>query len=247
MSRQDVKRTPDQLIQVKQKLLYYQSEFKRINRVNEQQAEKLVEQKQTIASLLEKVQQLQEVNEAASTNEPSLTDNKPSPPAQLDAPEQTAIDAFFNYTMILPNMKSVDEQVIIKGNFLIHNRRQEPLKSPVICLAFNKPGIASLSGKLVLSSQRQLDEVIIDDERLEEQWGYAQKDGYKHVRRTGEHWLKPLHTNEIGANDTLSFSQFEVAIPLEKEATLVTLDGFVYGEGLEEGMAAKNKVMIQVP
>ncbi|MFC7063876.1 hypothetical protein [Halobacillus seohaensis] len=151
------------------------------------------------------------------------------------------ITSFFSYNVILPNEDRKDP--IIIGSFVIKNNGTAVLTDPLICLRFQPIDAFSLTAKIG-------SEQIIDQDYSPvpaETWNYInEEEGKEIAEKTGEYWLEPLSTTFLEPGELLSFTNFQIKLNKEKIDRKFKLEGFVYGEELENGLAPLNKITLNV-
>ncbi|GIN17867.1 hypothetical protein J32TS2_32230 [Shouchella clausii] len=218
-------------IQLKQRLLHYRSETVKNERLLRQQEKKLLEQKRIIDGLtdrLEELAQQAEKNSGAGAND-----------YEQNSTRQAIIVPYFSYSILAPSTFEEDETVLVKGHFVIENKGTAPLSTPIICLAFNKPELANLTGK-INRPRAPKDHVAQMNES--DGWSFLEESGDAQAKETGQYWLKPK-TAEIPALSTVMFSNFEIQLPMAATSSVaMQVNGFVYGDEHPEGIPALNAI-----
>lgn len=153
--------------------------------------------------------------------------------------ERTEGIAWFSYTVILPDAAEDEGEISIIGHFNVKNIGNTILHHPIICIRINPPQNGRLGGKIGALTHTAL---TIDGTNTEA-WYYFDKNGKKTGFETGEHWLKPNHSQQILPNDTLTFSN-ELHISPAKEEKYVTIEGYFYSDEIKNGLGALNHIMI---
>jgi hypothetical protein len=146
-------------------------------------------------------------------------------------------EAFFNYTIFLPNREEDEEDVMIMGQFMIKNTGSQTLHHPLLCIRLEPAANARLGGKIAYH------EHLAEIDTLE-QWQFVHEDWKEKIRETGEYWLKPKHCLELAPGETLVFSNFELQMRESDIAQLMVAEGFVYAQELREGIASLNTISI---
>lgn len=223
---QHLQRNNDSLIQLQQKNIHYRSEISRLNLLIEKYEKQLQVNKGEVERLKEQLQFVE--SEKNDVLNKSVT--KPI--------------AFFNYSVILPELSNDDEAIIV-GNFTIRNIGNTPLSYPTICLKITPQQVAGkLAGKIrYRTNVKQTNEIQILEDAASEEWIFVDRNWQEKVLEKGEYWLKPTHKSIIPPNEELHFSMFELALNI-KEARTLKINGFAYFEQLTEGITALNTVQI---
>lgn len=97
----------------------------------------MLEQKRIIDGLTDRLEEL-----APKLKNSGANDYEQNPT------RQAIIVPYFSYSILAPSTFEEDETVLVKGHFVIENKGTAPLSTPIICLAFNKPELANLTGKI---------------------------------------------------------------------------------------------------
>ncbi|GAF66853.1 hypothetical protein BTS2_3758 [Bacillus sp. TS-2] len=213
-------------IQYKQKILHYRSELKKLTSTIEKKDKILQEQKDTITFLKEKLSEAPQEHLIQSSHSQTLT--------------ELSISSFFSYSIMIPKD---DDQISVKGHFIIKNKGMLPVHEPLICLVVNQPQAIHLSGKINHPKQRKLNDYLVDNEELYQSWDFIENHSLKEARKSGKYWLKPTDFPVLNANDVLSFSDFELEIRRQKEGVTFSIDGFIYGQEIPDGLSADNQII----
>jgi hypothetical protein len=229
MSKSPQSKNPSAVnIQTQQKLLYYRSELSKLRTTIEKQEKKIKEQDESIHSLITKV------------NEQSDHIDHP-----LQEKDDTFIplqcDCYFSYTLVIPKQAD-DEPITIIGDFIIRNTGSTPLHDPVICIEFNHPKLANLSGKIKYGPSTLTDQYIVTDEIQQESWEFVEGTTLKDAKKSGLFSLQPLNRTPLRTNETLSFSHFEIQIPTDIDKSEVVVQGYMACKEFPEGVASLNKM-----
>ena len=220
-------------IQLEQKLLHYRSELKKFQRIIHLQKKKLTSQEEEIQSFKKSI-----------SNQISPHFNEPI--SNKIQENMAGIYAYFAYSTLFPSSPSKDseEPCIINGNFIIRNETGLPLHDPLVCLSFNKPELANLSGKINQNKQHYATEHIMADENVLS-WNFLEDHSIKKVRETGEFWLRPNKT-ELVDQEELTFNQFEILLPYHGKPFSVSINGYIYGKEIPEGRRALNAIICNI-
>ena len=123
-----------------------------------------------------------------------------------------------------------DTSNLIIGNFHVKNASSEPVVSPTILLKIGCDEEFQFMGKYKLPDQSP-HMYNYEWERLELQ----------DFDPDSHYFLRPLHADEIPPDGELSFQNFQIIIPY---AAPITVEGFVYFEGKQDGIASINYINI---
>ncbi|WP_078579798.1 hypothetical protein [Salipaludibacillus agaradhaerens] len=135
---------------------------------------------------------------------------------------------YFTYSLSLNH--SIDGDNLLLGSFTILNLGQKPLQHPIICITLSDSSLFKFSGKFThkASSNKVTPSV----------WERISK-----TSNQDEYWLKYKAAPNIAANDSLSFSNFQVEWTPQKNYN-GTIKGFIYSEEIQEGQEAVNQINI---
>jgi len=123
-----------------------------------------------------------------------------------------------------------DSSHLIIGNFHVKNVSSNPVVSPTILLKITTDDEFRFLGKYKLPNQTQ------------EMYGFEwERIELKNFDPVTHYYLRPVQANEIPSNEQLSFENFQIIIPF---GATISVDGFVYFEGKQEGIAAINNINI---
>ncbi|MDV2685091.1 hypothetical protein RYX56_11980 [Alkalihalophilus lindianensis] len=222
--------TSDKEVQLQQKLIHYRSEVIRSKQIIERQENEIKNQKESIQSLMKRLSEIQENAEILPNN-------------QSNAELNLQFHSFFSYSVIIPKRKNEEEHIIIKGLFTIVNTGTQSIHSPVICLEFNQPEYANLSGKIQHSKQSSSSQFLLEEDTLEEIWAFIEGTSQKEAKKTGRYWLKPTNSDILLGNTTLSTFNFEVLLPSHQIEKNLVIQGYVYSEEMPEGKPSNNKII----
>ncbi|WP_209125413.1 hypothetical protein [Alkalihalobacillus sp. BA299] len=148
--------------------------------------------------------------------------------------------AFFNYSVILPDLDDEEKEVLIMGNFIIENTGEEALNTPVICIQIKPAESGKLGGKIDAAPRN---EMIVDATNSEE-WQYLNQERKEKAKETGEYWLRPKECDKLQPAEKLFFSNFDLKLTKPKEKNSVIVDGYIYFKELQQGTPALNKIII---
>ncbi|WP_368503816.1 hypothetical protein AB3N04_16895 [Alkalihalophilus sp. As8PL] len=216
-------------IQTQQKLLYYRSELSKLRTTIDRQEKKIKEQSESIHSLITKVHE--QPDQIIQPTEETIEDT-----ALLQC------DCYFSYTLVIPKQDD-DEPIAMIGDFIIRNTGSTPVHDPVICIKFNHPKLANLSGKIKYGPSTLTDQYIVTDEDQQETWEFVEGTTLKEAKRTGLFSLQPVNRPSLLTNETLSFSHFEIQIPTDIDESEVIVQGYLACKEFPEGVASLNKMI----
>ncbi|MFS0787274.1 hypothetical protein ABC345_12945 [Shouchella sp. 1P09AA] len=235
------------MIQLNQKLLHYRSEVVKQDRILADQHKRLLDQDEVIHELTARIEEL--------ANNPAIAvQEEVAEPIQSEANHEAEeanqptiqIDSYFTYAIMAPFETKDDEPFVIKGHMVIENRSSTSFINPVICLSFNKPALANLSGRIE-RSKTNLNQYSVSRDGVTDTWKFVEEKDDKQAKETGQFWLTPP-IDEIPAQSTITFSDFEIIIPTQAQDTSLSLQvsGYVYGAELPEGKASLNTITLTV-
>ncbi|WP_339227464.1 hypothetical protein NSQ77_18090 [Oceanobacillus sp. FSL K6-2867] len=133
---------------------------------------------------------------------------------------------YFNQTIVLDYEQYSTHQ--ITGDFHVKNMSATTLASPIILLKITTEDEFKFTGnyKLPQSSQHNFEWERIEMGNFDPDTNF---------------FLKPVQADEIPPNEQLTFQEFQIIIPF---GSTIRVDGFVYFEGKQDGMAAINSINI---
>ena len=117
------------------------------------------------------------------------------------------------------------------GSFHIQNLGELPLTNPYICIKIASDSPFNFSGKYVYKDSKQ-------KMRLTNAWERINDPTDKQ-----EFWLKPTEKLNLEPFETITFPNFQVKWDPDSSYT-GTINGFIYGDELEEGMNSFNQISI---
>lgn len=135
---------------------------------------------------------------------------------------------YFSHSVVMDYEQDASRLII--GNFHVKNVSSNPVVSPTILLKITTEDEFQFLGKYTLPNQTQ-QMYSFEWERIE----------LKNFDPVTHYYLRPIQSNAILPNEQLSFQNFQIIIPF---GATVNVDGFVYYEGKEEGIAAINYINI---
>jgi len=148
-------------------------------------------------------------------------------PTNTSANEGTVF-CYFSHSVVMDYEQDATRLII--GNFHVKNVSSTPVISPSILLKITTDDEFQFLGKYSLANQSQ-QMYNFDWERVE----------LKSFDPVTHYYLRPIHTEKILSNHQLSFQNFQIILPF---GATVNVDGFVYYEGKQEGIAALNYINI---
>ncbi|WP_085992739.1 hypothetical protein [Oceanobacillus senegalensis] len=137
--------------------------------------------------------------------------------------------SYFTYTFHIFHEKGYENLCL--GSYHIRNIGQKQLTNPIICIKISPEALFDFSGKYLYKDSKQKVQLSNAWERLNEPTDKQ------------EFWLKPTHKNTLDPSETLTFSNFQVKW-LPKSSYKGSIQGFTYGDELQEGMNALNQINI---
>ncbi|MBP2078007.1 hypothetical protein [Oceanobacillus polygoni] len=135
---------------------------------------------------------------------------------------------YFNQTVVLDYEQYSTHQVT--GDFHVNNLSSTPLASPRILLKITTEEEFKFTGKYKSSNQSQ--------QMYNFEWERIEMGNFDQVTH---YFLKPIEADEILPTEQLTFQDFQIIIPF---GSTIRVDGFVYFEGKQEGIAAINSINI---
>ncbi|MBB6445216.1 hypothetical protein [Bacillus benzoevorans] len=153
--------------------------------------------------------------------------------------ERTEGIAWFSYTVLLPDIAEDENEITVIGNLTFKNTGNTTIHNPFICIRIKPVQDVRLGGKIGAMTHTAL---TIDGTNTES-WHYIHDNWKKTTLETGEHWLKPNHSQFILPNDILTFSN-ELHISTNKEEKYVTIEGYFYSDEIKNGLTSLNNIII---
>lgn len=135
---------------------------------------------------------------------------------------------YFDSSLILDNEQQNTHLII--GNFYVNNMSNDPKNLPIILLKLECDGQFDFSGKYKTTNQQ--------NENPHFSWERIELDNFD---SSTHYCFQPIELKEIVPKDQLSFQQFQIRFL--KDATL-SVDGFVYFNGSNDGVKAINRIDI---
>ncbi|WP_449539516.1 hypothetical protein [Ferdinandcohnia sp. Marseille-Q9671] len=261
----NAKRTQDETIQLKQRIIHYQSEIvsyehkikslqsniekekirnqylqEKLYTVEEQQVE--VYQKE-IHVLKDKLLQLEvelEEEKRRSTNlQKKVVAAKPPFKGQSEAkPIETypSIQAYFAYSLLLP-IGEEESDITVIGDFIIKNTGTKELKDIIVCIKVSPIDAGTLSGKIATKKSQNLHDAEID-------WVFLHENWQEKLKENGEYWIKYVDPDPLKPNQTIVFPQFDLTLLKTEDSQSVVVDGFVYSKEIPKGTFSLNKIIV---
>ncbi|THE12039.1 hypothetical protein E1I69_12810 [Bacillus timonensis] len=250
-------------IQLKQRIIHYQSEItsyehklkslqgsiekekvrnqylqEKLYKIEDQQIETYQKE---IYELKEKITQLEVELEEEKKRTAQLQQKVVSAKPIAVAPKEKLVEAFANiqahfaYSTILPSTE--DDDITIIGDFMIKNTGTKALHDIIVCIKLAPRESGTLSGKIVNKKSQSFIESEID-------WVFLHENWKEKIKENGEYWIKYVDPNPLPPNDTIIFSQFGINLPKNEDSHSVVVDGFVYSKELPKGIFSLNKIIV---
>ncbi|MYL50593.1 hypothetical protein GLV98_13930 [Halobacillus litoralis] len=166
----------------------------------------------------------------------------------LNQTKQTALHqgtfhvfSYFNHSLKL-SKNTGNPNLYIFGSFLIRNIGEQNLNRPYICLKMNHTKNISFSGKI--SPEDLLDRAF--SPLPMQTWYYIDEKAELLAHKKGEYWLQPLQFQQLPAGQSLSFANFMIRLDQTKLDSTFKVEGAVFGDELEEGLPALNKIQVNI-
>ncbi|MDR4886980.1 hypothetical protein RGU12_05360 [Fredinandcohnia sp. QZ13] len=260
--RQQLGRQEDH-IQLKQRIIHYQSEIvayehklkslqasiekekvrnqflqEKLYSIEDQQLETYQKE---IYELKEKLTKLEVELEEEKNRSTQLQQKVVSAKHPVESPKEKPVEAianiqaYFAYSTLLPATE--DDDLTIIGDFVIKNTGTKALHDMIVCIKLSPIDAGTLSGKIATKKSQTFIESDIDWVFLHENW----KDK---IKNNGEYWIKCVDPNPLQPNDTIVFPQFDISLPKNEEQHSVVVDGFVYSKELPKGTFSLNKIIV---
>ncbi|OQM46640.1 hypothetical protein B6A27_05640 [Anoxybacillus sp. UARK-01] len=256
---------PNHQIQLQQKIIHYRSEIAKYETQlkaleTELQKEKLRNEylldklhltetthiepyEKKIAQLEQQMLSYEVALEEAERQIQHLKQLKYTEQEEKTVPAVTKAQAFFAYSLLLP--ETSEEEIIVIGDFVIQNIGNEPLSNLIVCIRSSPKRAGELSGKIAtkpLPADSHASDAA-NETMLE--WTFAYED-WKEKIKEGEYWLKPTHMKKLMPNEELRFSHFEMRINQIEDIRSVVVNGFVYCNEIPRGLASLNHIIINL-
>lgn len=143
------------------------------------------------------------------------------------APENLNIVSYFTYFLDISHHSGQESMCI--GSFHIRNMGSMAIKNPSVCIKISDGSLFSFSGKYVYGNFKQSLKAADGWERINDKTSKE------------EFWLKPLNKASIEPNETISFSNFQLAW-LPQESYAGTITGITFSDEFKDGIAAINPI-----
>lgn len=142
-------------------------------------------------------------------------------------PNKINIISYFTYSLNISH--DPEQESLCLGSYHVHNIGSLPITNPYICIIIPEDSPFSFSGRYVYENFKQSLKSAGEWERINEK------------TNTEEFWLRPLGKASIEANETISFSNFQIKwSPTTSYAGSIM--GFTYSNQLEDGIAVINPI-----
>lgn len=261
----------DDSIQLKQRIIHFQSEIASYeNKIKSLQAilekekvrnsylqEKLysLEEEQVgiylkeIHSLKEQLLQtevaLEEEKQRAAVLQKKVVTSetkKPEEKEEILSPKPSpSIQAHFAYSLILPNFEEEDKETTIFGDFILKNNGTVPLHDIIVCIKITPIDAGNLSGKIATKSKQS--ESYLPN-TPENNWQFLHDNWKEKIKENGEYWITYIDPEPIKPGETIYFSQFDIQIPIKESTKSTIVDGYVYSKEIPKGVFSLNKIII---
>ncbi|HLS61369.1 MAG TPA: hypothetical protein VK044_09580 [Virgibacillus sp.] len=143
--------------------------------------------------------------------------------------QTTPIDHVYCYfTQSIMINEQAKENVLIIGSLHIHNKSIHNKKDPTILIKITADTNFHFIGKFKSAKQEQ--------QNFTFQWERLDLD---HLDPHNHYCFKPTETKELLSQGQLSFQNFQLKVPVNTE---LTIEGFTYFDGQNEGVAALNSI-----
>lgn len=144
------------------------------------------------------------------------------------ASDEGTVFCYFSHSVVMDYEQDASRLII--GNFHVKNVSSAPVISPTILLKITTDDEFQFLGKYSIPNKSQ-QMYNFEWERIE----------LKNFDPVTHYYLRPVQTEEILPNEQLSFQNFQIILPF---GATVNVDGFLYYEGKQEGIAAMNYINI---
>ncbi|KAB8135792.1 hypothetical protein F9U64_11020 [Gracilibacillus oryzae] len=136
---------------------------------------------------------------------------------------------YFTYTTQISHDSNRENYIL--GTFHIQNIGDKPVSNPMICIKLTPAELFDFSGKYIYPDTKQPMQLANAWERVNE------------ATNKEEYWLRPSKKTMMEANETISFPNFQVRWTADS-AYNGSIQGFVYGDEIKEGLHAVNQINI---
>ncbi|WP_096189363.1 hypothetical protein [Evansella halocellulosilytica] len=223
-------------LQLEQKLIYYRSELKKYE-TEIDQLKKRLRKKQAI----EESKIADKIN---NDHEKIASEYNDGDKASANVKNDFAMKAYFSHSVFLPNTSDPsgdlqDPNIHVIGHFTIENTGTKPLNNPFICFRIKPAQQVLLSGKIRFREQPQNKAFAPMEE-----WAYIQEDFRDWIKTKGEHWLRPLHFQQIQPGEKKSFSNFDFTLEPSEGVSQYLVEGFVFSKEIQQGVPSSNSISI---
>ena len=143
--------------------------------------------------------------------------------------QTTSADHVYCYfTQSIMMNDQTEENLLIIGSLHIQNKSNHSKKDPTILIKITADSNFHFIGKFKSTQQGQ--------QNFSFQWERLDVD---HLDANNHYCFKPTQTKELSPQGQLSFQNFQLKVPVN---TVLTIEGFTYFDGQNEGIAALNSI-----
>ncbi|MBU9723623.1 MULTISPECIES: hypothetical protein [Bacillaceae] len=213
-----IKNKDDKITQLNQKVLHYRSELEKYKR--------------QIINLAKQGKQLEP--------EETLEEKREDLFKEEFEKNVLPVQSYFSYSSFFEGSVEEENRVDIFGNFVFQNISDQVFIEPVICFRVKPIGKVNFGGK-ISAKQPLTDDYLIEEN---EEWTYSQKNWRETVNGKGEHWIKPLHFQELKPFETRKFSNFNISVEHSPEYSHYLIEGFFYARNYKKGIPAVNSISL---
>ncbi|RFB18191.1 hypothetical protein DZB84_04550 [Bacillus sp. HNG] len=156
-------------------------------------------------------------------------------PKEKPAKTFANIQAYFAHSILFP--KNEDENVTIIGDFIIRNSGTCNLNDIIVCIKITPHDAGTLSGKIAINNSKNLLESDIN-------WIYLHENWKQKIKENGEYWIKFTNSDSLNPGESIIFPQFDIRCSMNKNSQSVVVDGYVYCKEIPMGTFSFNKIII---
>ncbi|MEH7380587.1 hypothetical protein V7138_08915 [Bacillus sp. JJ1533] len=263
---------PEDTIQLKQRIIHYHSEIasyenklmslkqllekekirtqflhERLFKVEEEQIEPF---QREIISLKEKLLKyevaLEEEKKRANLLQQKVISSKHTKDETIDSTinqkSSPQIQAYFAYSMLIPDQHEEQKEVVIIGDFILKNIGNEILRDIILCIKLSPIDAGTLSGKISLKSPKNDSSIFANSS--DNNWEFLHDNWREKIKTNGEYWIKYTDSEPLKPEESIHFSQFDIRLPINETSKSVIVDGYVYCKEIPEGAFSLNKIII---
>jgi hypothetical protein len=153
------------------------------------------------------------------------------------------LQSFFNYSFLLPETETNEDELLIFGDFTMDNIGTEPLHEPMICIRIKPINAGKLSGKITTKPENTEENFLLAEHSSTE-WAFVHENWRERIKNNGEYWLKPLYHSTLAPSELLQFHNFEIRARKTDDKSALVIEGYVYCKEFPKGIPSLNNIIV---